>query len=156
MLGIVFAVGGLASLAGAVAAERLGPRLGPGMAMIVGVLGFSLATLLLPLAPDAGPVGLALLLAHQLGDGFEVLFDVHLSSLRQRVTPSRLMGRVAGAGGVAAAGAMLLGLALGGALGEWLGLRATLWAAGAVGLAGAALLALSPLRTLRGRPAAVG
>lgn len=115
VLGIVFAAGGVASLAGAVAAERVSPWLGPGASMIVGVAGFSLATLLLPLAPGSG----------------------------------RLMGRVAGAGGVAAAGAMLLG----GVLGESLGLRATLWAAGAAGLLGAVVLALSPVRRLRALPA---
>lgn len=155
-LGLVFAVGGVASLAGAVAAERVSPRLGVGRSLTIGLAGFSLATLPLPLAPGAGAFGLALLVAHQLGDGFEILFEVNHSSLRQSLTPGPLLGRVVGAGGVAAAGAMLLGLALGALLGEWLGLRATLVASGCVGLAATAVVALSPLGRLRELPGRAG
>lgn len=150
VLGLVFAVGGLASLLGAIAAERVTPRLGVGPSMIVGAAGCGAATLLLPLAPGAGLVGLAVLIAHQLGDGFEVLFDVNHASLRQRETPHALLGRTVGGGAFLSAGAMLLGLLLGGTLGETLGLRATLVVSGAVGLLGALLVALSPLRSHRG------
>ncbi|MBW2314351.1 MAG: hypothetical protein JRH10_09185 [Deltaproteobacteria bacterium] len=120
--------------------------------MILGVFGVSLATLLLPLAPGAGWLGLALLVAHQLGDGFEVVFEVNESSLRQTLTPPQLRGRVAGVTGFGGAAAMLVGLVVGGAVGEWAGLRETLVVAGGIGLAGATLLLLSPIRTLRDLP----
>ena len=154
VLGLVFAAGGVSSLIGAFAAERLPRRVGLGWSMILGVLGVSLATLLLPLAPGAGWLGLLVLVAHQLGDGFEVVFEVNESSLRQSLTPPQLRGRVAGVTGFGGAAAMLFGLVVGGILGEWAGLRETLVVAGGIGLAGATLLVLSPLRTLRSLPSA--
>ena len=152
VLGMVFAAGGVASLAGSFAAERLATRLGVGPTMVAGLAGFGLATLLLPLAPGTGAAGLVILLVHQLGDGCEVLFEVSQASLRQSATPTRLLGRVAGGVAFASTGAMLLGLAMGGVLGERLGLRAVLWVAGGVTLAAAALLALSPLGATRALP----
>jgi predicted MFS family arabinose efflux permease len=56
--------------------------------------------------------------------------------------------RAGGGVQVVMSGAMLIGLVIGGSLGETLGLRATLLVAGSVALLGAGGAALSPLRSV--------
>jgi MFS family permease len=137
MLGSIFAIGAVSSLAGALVARRAMLRLGLGGALWGGLALVAVSMGLLPFAPGA-TVALLFLALHQLGDGFEVVFDVNAVSLRQAVTPGVFLGRVNGTFEFATLGAMLLGTAVGGAVGEAFGLRATL-AAGAAGMALAAV-----------------
>jgi len=146
VLGMVWAVGGGTSLLGALLCRRVTARLGAGPTMIGGAAFFGLSILVLPLAPGAGLVGIAVLVANQLGDGFEVLFDVNQKSARQTLTPGEMLGRVSGTVQVATAAAMLLGVAMGGLLGETLGVRPTLVFAGAMPLVAAAWMGLSRVR----------
>lgn len=146
VLGMVFALGAISSFIGAVVVERVSRRIGNGRAMILGSALFGLSILVLPLAPGVGLVGLAILTFNQLGDGFEVLFDVNQASLRQRITPQQILGRVTGSIQFATSATMLLGVAAGGVLGETAGLRATIIVAGASALVGAVWMALSPVR----------
>lgn len=147
-LGSIFAIGAASSFVGAALAQRAMLWLGLGRAMWLGLLGVAATMGLLPLAP-AALAGLLFLGLHQLGDGLEVVYSVHAVSLRQATTPAGFLGRVGGTFEFAALGAMLLGTAVGGFLGEILGLRATL-AAGAAGMALAALcIAATPVGRLR-------
>ncbi len=146
VLGLVFAVGAVSSLVGAIVVERVTSRLGAGLTMVLGVAGLGLSVLLIPLAPGAGLLGLGLLVMHQLGDGWFFLFEVNHTSLRQRIIADSLQGRVNGFLRVTESGAMLAGAAVGGLLGEWIGLRLTLVVAALVAMSAAALLAASPVR----------
>jgi MFS family permease len=148
-LGMIFAIGAGSSFVGALVAMRAADRFGLGPAMIGGLALLGASILLLPLAPSAGWQAALLLIAHQLGDGFDVIYEVSQTSVRQAVTPSRVLGRVNASQRFADALAMLIGVALGGILGETLGLRATLAAAGAVPLIGALWLLSSPIRRVR-------
>jgi predicted MFS family arabinose efflux permease len=74
-------------------------------------------------------------------------------SLRQRVCPPELQGRVSATMSFVSWGAAPLGSLLGGVLGTAFGLHATLWVAGLATLAGTAFLYFSPFRTLRSVPA---
>jgi predicted MFS family arabinose efflux permease len=149
VLGMVFALGAMSSFVGAVVVEPISRRIGNGRTMILGGALFSFSILVLPLAPGVGWVGLGIIIFNQLGDGFEVLFDVNQSSLRQRITPQEVLGRVTGGIQFATSAAALLGVAAGGALGEALGLRTTIVVAGCAGLIGALWLILSPVRRER-------
>ncbi|MEN8182939.1 MAG: MFS transporter [Myxococcota bacterium] len=152
-LGTIFAVGAASSFAGALAVAPTSRRLGLGNAMAGGLVLVCLTMALLPFAPGATLLGVLLLVLHQLGDGAEVVFQVNAVSLLQATTPHRMLGRVNGTFHFSALGAMLLGTALGGALGETLGLRATLLV-GAVGVGvAAACLGLSRVGRLRETPA---
>ncbi len=142
LLGVIFAAGSLSSLLGAVGAERAAARFGSGAAMIGGLAFGALAVGLLPLAPTGSAVAIALLVLHQLGDGAQVIYGVNEVSLRQRVVPSELLGRVNGSFRAAAQLAMLAGTVLGSALGESLGNRATL-VASALAMAAAAVRLLA-------------
>ena len=111
--------------------------------MTAGLAVAALGPLILALAPRATLLGVAAIAAQQIvGDGGYVLYEVHQRSLRQRITPPQVLGRVSGAIRFAASLAMLGGAALGGWLGGTLGLRATLVAGGC----GTALAALAALR----------
>ena len=73
-----------------------------------------------------------------------VLWNVITVSLRQRITPNRLLGRVNSAYRLLAWGTMPLGAAAGGLLAQWLGLQVMF---GIMGVLTLALLALMPVLT---------
>jgi len=112
-----------------------------------------LSTLLVPLAPGATAVGALFLVSQQLfGDGCYMVYDITQVSLRQGMTPDRLLGRVNATVRVGALGAMLAGALVGGAIGNVYGLRIAL-VAGAMGtVLGALWLGLSPVWSLRHKP----
>ncbi len=73
-------------------------------------------------------------------------------SLRQAITPQRLLGRVNANLRMIELGAMLAGSLVAGLLGEIVGLRLALVVGASAGLFGALWLAVSPVRHVRGLP----
>ncbi|MEX2206001.1 MAG: MFS transporter [Myxococcota bacterium] len=148
-LGMLFALGSLSSLASAVAAERFPARLSGLPAMLIGLVLAAAGALALPLAPGATLAGVVAIAFQQIvGDFGHVVWQIHQSSLRQQITPAALLGRVAGAIRFLSSVATLAGTAVGGWLGETIGLRATLVAGGAILLLAAAVIL--PARAKRG------
>src|SRR5262249_41628713 len=148
VLGMIFAVGGVSSLLGALLARRVTTRLGAGPTMILGLCLTGLGILFVPLAPGATAVGALLLIMQQLvEDGAPTVYDITEVSLRQALAPNRLQGRVNASVRMASLAAMLLGSVTAGVLGETIGLRATLVVAAINPLIGALWLATSPVRT---------
>ena len=144
-LGMLFALGSLASFASAFAAERVPERYSGLPAMFVSLLLAAAGSLALPLAPGATLLGVAAIAFQQIvGDFGHVIWQVHQSILRQQITPAQLLGRVAGAIRFLSSIAMLAGTAAGGWLGGSIGLRATL-------VVGASILVLAALIVLRAR-----
>ena len=155
-LGMIFAVGGISSLVGALVAKRSAQRLGLGRAMVLGVLLMGVSMLFVPLARGPMVVAGALLVAQQLlGDGAFTVYEVTQVSLRQAITSDRLLGRVNAGLRFSGLVAMLIGALMAGLLGEALGLRPTLFV-GAGGLFLAALwLVLSQVGVLKESPTPV-
>ena len=151
-VGMVAATGAISSFGGAWLAQATNERWRPGLALIAGIVVLGSSTLLIPAAAHVGVFALGCLLGHQLGDGGWVVYEIHVTSLRQQALPDRLQGRANGFFGVLDSAAALLGSVLGGVLGEWFGLTPTLWLGGALVLAAAGLLVLSPVRTFQGAP----
>jgi MFS family permease len=151
--GLIFAVGGVTSLLGALAAGGVIRRLGVGPAMILGLLLTGTGSLLIPLAPDRSAASLLLLVGSQLvSDPARTLYMIAQVSLRQALTPAGRLGRVNAGTHMLTLSAALLGALGGGLLAEGVGLRSTL-VIGACGSAAAALwLVVSPLRSLRTAP----
>src|SRR5262245_48276714 len=94
-LGVIFAVGGVGGVLGALIVGPLTRRFGlgptPAGALLVGTLG----ELLIPLA--AGPLLVAtavLALAEVLVRSSDMVFNVNFVSVRQALTPDHLHGRV--------------------------------------------------------------
>ncbi len=153
ILGMIWAVGGISSLFGAVAAGPAARRLGLGPALIAGLLLVGISMFFIPLAEGATVAAALLLIAQQLaGDGMYTIFEINQVSLRQAIAPERLLGRINATVQFLSLGASLAGSLAGGVLGEMIGVRATL-VAGACGTLLAILtLVFSPIRTLRVAP----
>jgi MFS family permease len=150
VIGLLFALGGLGGVAGAIAAGPIARRVGGARATIIGIAA-SVGALLIPLTmPGAGLL--------YFGFGFlmvsfsATVYNVNQVSFRQRLCPDRLLGRMNATMRFVVWGVLPIGALLGGILGAVFGLRTTLWI-GALGqaLAGIWLLA-SPMRQLRDFP----
>jgi MFS family permease len=149
-IGLVFAAAGPGSLVGALLARRLSVWLGIGPAIVIGALVFGLGWAVAPLASGGLAFELPVLMASQfLLFGGAVAANTNMQSLRQVVTPGRLLGRVAGSTLLVAQGVVPVGAILGGLLGQHFGLRPALWVAAAGSLLAMALVVLSPLRGVR-------
>ncbi len=153
LLGMTFAVGGVSSLFGALLARRSADRFGLGPSMWGGLILMSVSMFFIPLAQGATAVAVALLVAQQLvGDGGATVFEINQVSLRQSVTPERMLGRVNAAIRLTSLAAMLLGSLIGGVMGETVGLRPTLIAGAGATFAAALWIIASPARGMRGVP----
>ena len=137
--GILLATEGVGALVGtwlAVPAER---RLGRVRTLVLSVV--LLAATLVVLVLTTSPVVVGISFA--VSGVAMVLWNVVTVSLRQRITPDRLLGRMNAAYRLVGWGTMPLGALLGGVLAETLGLRATFLVA-----AGIALLTLAGFRSV--------
>jgi predicted MFS family arabinose efflux permease len=106
-----------------------------------------------PLAVLFPSIALPMVLAAEFSQWLALLIaDVNSMSLRQAITPDRLLGRVNATSTFLVGGAVPIGSLLGGALGELIGIKATLL----VGIAGfmfaAVWVTFSPLRHLHDQP----
>jgi MFS family permease len=129
--GILLATLGVGSLLGtwlAVPGER---RLGPVRILVLSVVlsAASLVTYLLTTSPVLVGASLA------VSGVAMVLWNVVTVSLRQRITPDRLLGRMNAAYRLVGWGTMPIGALLGGVLAEWLGLRPAFLVAALITLA---------------------
>ncbi|MEW2529613.1 MFS transporter [Streptomyces sp. NPDC047071] len=152
-LGLYWAIGGLGLLLGAACARRLAARLGYGRALARTGLWCAPAGLAVGLVGD-GPwfwVACAGWLTVTAKTGLDNVLGV---TLRQHLTPDPLLGRMNATFRFLLTGALAVGAALAGVIGELAGVRVAVWT-GAVCLACAFLPVFSsPLRTLRELPKA--
>jgi predicted MFS family arabinose efflux permease len=149
-LGMIFAVGGVSALLGALAAQRASDWLGTGGAMVLGLAVGGFAMVLPPLARGAGASSVALLVAHQLiGDGALTIYLINTVTLVQTVTPHGILGRVNASLRFLNHSSTLIGLLVGGVAGQLVGLRPTMLVGAAGVWLAAALLAASPIRRCR-------
>lgn len=152
VLGVVWGIGGISSLIGAMYAGRVAARVGLGPAMTFGLAGMGAAMLLFPAAHDASFLALMLMVGQQFGDGLYVIWDVNEVSLRQSITPSEVLGRVNAGFRVTFQAAMLAGALTGGVLGEIIGLRTTLVLASSLLMSGGLVIMLSPAWSAKHSP----
>lgn len=123
-LGFVIAAGAVGAIVGAYFANRITAGLGLGRTMLACVLGNCLAPLLLLVPSDASIASLAVLVVSQAVSGVGlVVYNVNTVTLRQVVTPNRLLARMNASYRLILFGTVPLGALLGGALGQAYGLR---------------------------------
>ncbi len=105
----------------------------------------------IPLAVVLPSVALPLVLASEFFQWMMlIVYVVNAVSVRQSLTPDRLLGRVNATARFLISGAQPVGALLGGALGEAIGIRPTL-IIGVLGMLAASLwVLLSPVRDIRG------
>jgi MFS family permease len=150
-VGWIFAAGNVGAVLGAAFNTRIVARFGLGPTMALSGVVSSIAFFAFPLAPRGFPEPV-LVAGGVLSTGLGMLFNVNQLTLRQAITPRRLMGRMNSVVRFMYWGTIPLGSAIGGGLATGIGLRATLL----VEAAGATLvtlpIALSPLRKLVSLP----
>ncbi|MER6355661.1 MFS transporter [Streptomyces sp. NPDC001634] len=151
VLGLFWAAGGAGLLLGARWARPVAARLGHGRALGLAGLCLAPAGLLVPLIGRGAwlwAAGAGWLLAM-----FKIGLDNVLGvSLRQHMTPDHLLGRMNATFRSLLTGALAVGAAVAGLLGELTTVRTTLWVGGAFLAAAFLPVFLSPVRTRRALP----
>ena len=147
-VGLLVSVASLGGVAGGVLSGRLSRRIGSARIIWFSMLVLGLPQLLIPLAEPGWlvalfPIGFAAFAFSA------VLYNVAQVSYRQAICPPRLLGRMNAAVRWVVWGTLPLGGLLGGALGTWLGVRATLWIAFVGCWAAGWWVFFSPLRRVR-------
>ena len=151
-IGILFSVGSIGSMVGALFGRRIAARLGVGPTIIVTAAVFGPALLLFPAAPVSFPY--PFLVAGMILFGLAgVTYNITQLSYRQAVTPERMLGRMNSVMRFIVWGVMPIGSLLGGAIGTWVGLREAMWAGAVIGSTACLPVLLSPVRGLRDMPA---
>jgi MFS family permease len=149
LLGLIVSAGGVSSLLGALLAEPLMRRLGPGRTLIGAAWMTVVSMLLVPLAHGSVALASVFLIASQLGDMAWPVYGINETSLRQAITPSHLLGRVGSAGHLLFQSAIPLGALAGGAIAQTIGIRQAMLT-GALGYLLATLwFTFSPIRHVR-------
>jgi MFS family permease len=146
-LGLMLSLGAVGALVGSVVAHRVGARMGIGRAY-VWVHTLDLALLLLPFATEVSYSAVVLATAFIINGVALGITNVYSITLRQALTPGRLLGRMNASYRFLTFGAIPVGALLGGALGEALGVRNAIALGGAGFLIALAVLVLSPMRSL--------
>ena len=150
-IGVIFALGNIGALIGAMLSGRVSSRLGIGRTIVLTGAVSGSASLLVPLAPQSNPIPFLVASQVFVGAGI-VVYNVTAISLMQALTPPELLGRMNASRRWIVWGTIPLGGLVGGALASTVGLRETLF----VGTIGASLcflfLLAKPLRTIQQLP----
>jgi MFS family permease len=156
LLGLIFGIGSVGALIGAVMAGWMARRVGVGWTIISTSAIFGVGALAAPVA--GGPVWF---IVFTLTAGFFIsswvnpVYNITQVSLRQAITPHRLLGRMNASMRFLVWGTMPIGSLLGGLLGEVIGLRMTLLVAALGTFLSVLPVLFSPVRHLKDQPAPV-
>jgi MFS family permease len=151
-IGIIFALGNLGVILGALFGGRMARAIGIGSTIILSAAMAGFAAFAVPLAPRDDPFWFLVIGGAIIGFG-AVVYNVNQVGLRQAITPDRMLGRMNATMRLIVWGTIPVGALIGGVLGTVVGLVPALWIA-AIGESLAFLPVLfSPVRSLREIPA---
>ncbi len=150
-VGLIFGLGALGALLGALVANQVAGRIGLGAAIIGSIALGGPATLLVPAAPHAAPV--AWIMAAVAVTSFSsVVYNINQVSYRQAITPIAIQARMNATMRFIVWGTIPIGAVLGGTLATAFGVHNAIW----IGALGSCLpflsVLLSPVRSLRRMP----
>jgi predicted MFS family arabinose efflux permease len=151
MVGVTLGAYGVGMVCGALAAPAIARRLAFGRVLIIGPSCGLLASLVMVATIVTPSFWLAMLSFFLLGAG-PILWVVGSTTLRQAITPERMMGRVSALNSTATYGARPLGALLGAAISARWGMDACLVAAAAAFLVQAWIIVMSPAARLASIP----
>ncbi|MGA6166702.1 MFS transporter [Amycolatopsis magusensis] len=150
-VGALLAIGGAGSVLGALTSGLVNRRIGQARAIWLVPLLTWPAHLLVPLAAPGWRIAFVVAGLVLFGYGV-IVYNVAQVSYRQAICPDRLLGRMNASVRFVVWGVLPLGSMLGGVLGEVVGIRNTLWVAGALEALAVLWVVTSPLRRLRDIP----
>jgi MFS family permease len=156
VIGLIFAMGSVGFLCGALLAGRFARwiRLGPTIIWPTAI--GALAAFLIPLAHrPATPAILLIVIAQFITGGSGTIYNINQVSLRQAITPDHLLGRMNATMRFIVWGTLPIGALIGGALGSTLGLRPTLVIGAVIQNCAFLWVFFSPVRALREQPTEV-
>jgi MFS family permease len=130
-IGLIFAVANLGVLFGALTAERFGRWIGVGPTIVGSAFLSSFTLVAVALAPREAPVPW-IIAGWFIGAAMAVIYNVNQVSLRQAITPERMLGRMNATMRFVVWGTIPIGALAGGILGGAVGLHTTIWI-GAIG-----------------------
>lgn len=136
-IGLILALGSVTVMIGAALTPRMSRRFGSARLIWLSLAVTGPLTLLGPLAQPGWAVVL-IVVSIAAGELGQIVYAITNVSLRQRLCPDRMLGRVNATMRFLIMGLFPAGALAGGLLGELIGLRGTLWVAGA-------LIVLSPV-----------
>lgn len=126
-LGVVLGAIAVGGLFGAMSANRIRDAIGVGRTMGAGITAGTLCPLLLLIPRGNSLASISILVAVEFVYGFGMLmFNVNVITLRQSVTPNRLLGRMNASYRLVVLGTAPIGATLSGVLGQAVGLRSAL------------------------------
>ena len=152
-LGIIFAIGSVGGLLGALATPWLTKRLGEGTAVSVSAVLFGVSAATVPLAGVLPAIALPLLIGGTFLNSFLVLvYNITQVTMRQRLTPPRLLGRMNASIRFVVWGVMPIAALLSGILGGTIGVIPTMWIGVAGGFLAAGFVLFSPITGMKTLP----
>ncbi|MFB6391799.1 MFS transporter [Polymorphospora lycopeni] len=150
VIGVVLTMSGVGALLGSTLSARLGRRWGLGPTLIVSIMIANVAPLAIPAAGGhwllAAVVIGAALLVNAAG---LVIYNIQAISLRQASVTSDVLGRTNAGYRFAVTGTAAIGAVIGGALGDLIGLRATMVVAALGTIFAVVFVIRSPIPKLR-------
>lgn len=150
LFGVTVSIGGLGAVMGAVGAEQLGRRFGPGPFVVLSTTVVAIAALCFPMVHTGDLLGvIALAATYFVLSAGNSSITVFAWTIRQTLTPSVFLGRMNGAFRFLVTGIMPFGALFGGWLGESIGIRPTLFVSGAALILIAATGRFTPLMKLK-------
>ncbi len=151
VFGLILSVGSVGGLLGAIATPWVTRRVGEGTSLSIAAVGFGVAILALPLAGAFPALAIPILIAGTFLESFLVLlYNITQVTMRQRLCPPRLLGRMNASIRFVVWGVMPIASLLAGVLGTTIGTLPTMWI-GAVGtFLGAGFVLFSPLTAHEG------
>jgi MFS family permease len=156
-LGVTLSAGAVGGLLGALATPRLARWIGEGRIIVVSAFVSGLTFILVPLAAGLHGVSAVVLLSvAEFITAFCVLvYNITQVTLRQRLCPPRLLGRMNASIRCLVWGVMPISALVSGALGGAIGIVPTLWIAYGGGMLAGLFVLFSPLPGMRSLPTAL-
>jgi MFS family permease len=150
-IGIIFGVGNVGALLGAVSGDRWSRRFGLGHTIVGSMALTAPGILLVALAPTQAPIPF-LVAAIGLTGFSSVVYNISQVSFRQAITPPTMQGRMNATMRFIVWGTIPVGSILGGIIATAVGLHTAIWV-GAIGSIFAVVpLLISPVHTLKTMP----
>jgi MFS family permease len=152
-LGMANAIGATGAIVGSLVGLRVKNWLGEVRTLVVTYHLLPLAFLILPLAAVVPVSPVVMVTVHSFFlAAVLIVGSISSTGMRARVTPHRLMGRVAAANRFVTLGVLPIGALTAGTLGTWLPRSTVLVIAATIASLAAVAMLLSPLRPLRSLP----
>jgi MFS family permease len=151
VVGVIFAIGSVGGLLGALMASWISRRLGFGLTLGISIVVGGVSLLLTPLALLGAPV--IVLSTTGLVTGFTIpTYNINQVSLRQAITPDRVQGRMNATMRTIVWGTFPLGGVLGGILGTTVGVVQTIIVGGVLSTLAALWIFLGPVIKVKEQP----